>query len=150
MINTKIFRNGLALLASSLLFTPTAGLASSARQGQVENKLIAAAKYLRNSEYLPTHRPVVNRLSRNQVDAFTLELEAGKSYTLVSFCDDACLDIDLGLYDNNGQTLDYDTDYGQYPIVQVTPRGSGKFMVKVGMPHCVSSSCYYGVGIFAK
>jgi hypothetical protein len=41
------------------------------------------------------------------------------------------VDLDMWLYDENGNLIDSDTGPDNIPVVQVTPRWNGKFFIKV-------------------
>ena len=49
-------------------------------------------------------------------------------------CDGDCYDLDLAIYDYNGNLLSYDTAYDAFPVV-VAPY-DGYFYVEVLMPNC--------------
>jgi hypothetical protein len=68
----------------------------------------------------------------------------------VGVCDENCIDLDLKLYDQNGNIIDYDTGEDNTPLVTVTPDRPRGFKIKVEMSTCNVSSCDYGVGIFPR
>jgi len=80
----------------------------------------------------------------------TLNLHAGTTYALIGVCDQDCTDIDLRLYDSDGDEVDSDLKTDDKPIVQIAPRVTGEYRVKVTMASCSTSPCFYGVGVYGK
>ncbi|MFT7543138.1 MAG: hypothetical protein ACI9K5_004122, partial [Gammaproteobacteria bacterium] len=72
----------------------------------------------------------VDKVQAGDSDIWTLTLSAGSSDHIVV---DGSVDTDLDiyLYDENGNLLDYDDDLTDYCIVDVTPRWTGKFTLKI-------------------
>ncbi|CCQ70100.1 hypothetical protein CWATWH0402_2981 [Crocosphaera watsonii WH 0402] len=103
-----------------------------------------------NGGYRPSHDPVVNSLRDDSYRNGSISLDSGESYAIIGVCDEDCHDLDLHLYDGNGHLVDSDTSSDDTPIVQVSPRWSGSFRVKVSMPGCSDSPCYYGIGVFSR
>lgn len=60
-------------------------------------------------------------------------LYAGNSYKLVAAgCEDA-YDVDIAVFDENGNFIDGDDDTEQVAVADVTPKWSGTFFVKITM-----------------
>jgi hypothetical protein len=89
-----------------------------------------------------------DQLEDNASNVLPLILEEGVSYAIVGVCDKDCGDIDLALYDENDSQVSLDEERDAYPIVEVTPQWTGDFNLKVDMPNCPASYCYYGIGLF--
>jgi hypothetical protein len=68
----------------------------------------------------------------------------------VGVCDNDCSDLDLVLYDADGDQVDSDVQTDDVPIVQVTPRETMRYRVKVLMPTCKTNPCWYGIGVYGK
>ncbi|MGA7935472.1 MAG: hypothetical protein WCA35_18115, partial [Kovacikia sp.] len=71
-------------------------------------------------------------------------------YGLIGVCDRDCRDLDLRLYDENGNLVAADTSSDDTPFVSLTPRWSGQFYLRVDMANCRANYCYYGVGVFGR
>lgn len=139
-----------ALLASAIVMTPSTALANRFTN-QVRAQLVRAAYALGlGGGYKLTHEPSVSTLRDNGYRYITLRLYRGVSYQIVGVCDEDCRDIDLLLYDGNGNLIDSDTSSGDVPSVSVRPRWTGSFRIRVNMHRCYASSCYYGVGVFGR
>jgi hypothetical protein len=142
-------KTAIALFSGIVLLTPTAALAGRFTD-QVRGQLMQAAISLGIGSYQLTHNPQVDDLRNNQSKTLNINLRSGISYAFVGVCDEDCRDIDLQVYDENGNLVDSDTDTDDYPMVRVNPRWSGRFRVKVTMANCTASTCYYGVGVFGR
>ncbi len=149
-MNTKTtVKVAIALLSSVVLFAPTAALAGRFTD-QVRSQLIQAAAALGLTGYQLSHNPYINRLGDNSSSPIVLNLRGGTSYAMVGVCDEDCSDIDLEIYDSNGNLVDSDTTGNDTPVVTVTPRWTDRFYIKVNMASCSTSPCYYGVGVFGR
>jgi hypothetical protein len=72
-------------------------------------------------------------------------LRSGVEYTFVGACDRDCSDLDLQLFDENGNLIDEDLLRDDVPVVSVTPEWTGRFHVKVIMASCSISPCGYTI-----
>jgi hypothetical protein len=97
-----------------------------------------------------THNDKFDKLNNGQSDSFSFTLRKGTSYKVVSVCDNDCSDLDLTLYDENNNEISKDTSTDSMPIVEVSPKRTGKFSLEVKMYSCNSNPCYYGISILGK
>jgi hypothetical protein len=82
-------------------------------------------------------------LRRGQSAVIATTLSAGNSYTLVAAgCEDA-YDVDLAVYDENGNRIGTDSDTSDVAVVSVTPRWSGTYYLKVTMFNSTSNGAHY-------
>lgn len=100
--------------------------------------------------YSMSHDIYNGRLDNHASTDLTLNLDGGKAYEIWGVCDQDCSDIDMVLYDDNGNEIDSDLLDDDKPLVQVTPRHSGGFRIKVTMAACRANPCRYGVGVWTK
>lgn len=119
-------------------------------RSQVERYLKNSSKNLTDRGYEQTHETQIGSLRDNENESFTLTLHAGTKYALVGKCDDDCHDIDLVLYDADGDQVDSDIENDDYPLVQVTPSETQRYRVKVIMANCQTNPCWYGIGVYGK
>ena len=100
--------------------------------------------------YTMSHDIYMGRLDDDATTNLTLNLDAGKAYEIWGVCDQDCSDIDMVLYDENDNEVDSDLLTDDKPLVEVTPRHSATFRIKVTMANCRANPCRYGVGVWSK
>jgi len=144
----KLFRWRVFAMAAIALVVSTIALAQYV--GQVRNQLDGLMVLAAAIGYEKTHQYVIDALRQGQVDSFDVTLQKGWDYAIASVCDEDCSDIDVTLYDQGGNLIDLDDSEGDLPMVEVRPRWSGVFTVRVRMYSCYSSNCVYGIGVFGK
>ena len=70
-------------------------------------------------------------------------LYVGRQYKLVAAgCEDAA-DVDIRVYDENGNFISGDNDTSVLAVADITPRWSGTFHVKVTMYNSVPNGAHY-------
>ncbi|POZ50884.1 hypothetical protein [Methylovulum psychrotolerans] len=97
-----------------------------------------------------THDAKFDRLDEGDSDSFSFNLRKGNSYKIVSVCDKDCSDLDLALYDENGNKISKDAGIDSMPVVEATPKWTGNFSLKVKMYSCKSNPCYFGISILGR
>ena len=74
----------------------------------------------------------VDNISKGSVDTQTYTLKTGSSYSIVVIGDDERVqDIDLTVLDENSNVIGKDNDSENVAIVQVSPRWTGLFKIRV-------------------
>ena len=139
-----------AVTVALAVLAPTAHAQDNQWRTQVAGYLKRAAQSLSERGYEQTHETQVGSLADDDNDSFTLTLHAGTTYTLVGVCDNDCKDLDLVLYDADGDQVDSDVQADDVPIVQVTPSETMRYRVKVIMATCNTNPCWYGIGAYGK
>ncbi len=79
--------------------------------------------------------------------------EGPGSFTVLGVCDSDCTDIDLTLYDMDGNEIDTDVEVDDFPIVRTGRLASGvrqRFQIEVSMFDCSVTPCRYAVAIFVN
>ncbi len=97
-----------------------------------------------------THNDQFDQLNHGEFKSFNLNLSEGITYKVVSACDADCSDLDLILYDENDNEISRDTETDGTPVLEVTPRWTGKFSLQVKMYSCDRNPCYYGIRVLGK
>ena len=143
-------RVAVAVAATVALLAPSARAQNNQWRTQVEGYLERAAKTLSDKGYAQTHETQVGSLADDENDSFNLTLHAGTTYALVGVCDNDCSDLDLVLYDADGDQIDSDVQSDDVPIVTVTPSETMRYRVKVMMAVCKTNPCWYGIGVYGK
>lgn len=143
-------RAAVAFLLGALLVAPGTAAAQRRWERQVRDQIKRAGRILEDRGYELSHEAYTGSLNNRDSESLTLTLREGSSYALVAVCDEDCSDIDLRLFDPDGDEVDSDVQTDDTPIVQAAPRNTGKYRVKVIMASCSTSPCFYGVGVFSK
>jgi hypothetical protein len=140
-----------ALVAAvGLLLLAPAAHAQDAWVRQVRTQLSAAGGVFEANGYELTHRIYTGALNDDGEEMVQLDLDVGMEYQIMGACDADCSDMDLTLYDGNGNVVDSDMLDDDVPVVSVTVARSGAFHVRVSMAACSSEPCRYGIGIFGR
>ena len=79
---------------------------------------VGGAKYKRSS------------VLAHSTDTYQVTLR-GQESTLITLRGDHDTDLDLYVYDQNGNLVDYDNDYSDSCVCEVTPRWTGNFTIKI-------------------
>lgn len=143
-------RAALAFLLGAALLAPATGEAQSRWERQVRDQIRRAGRILEDRGYELSHDPFTGSLDNHESESLTLNLRSGNDYAIIGVCDEDCSDIDLRLFDEDGDEVDADVETDDNPVVQISPRSSGKYRIKVVMATCSTSPCFYGVGVFSK
>ncbi|HSU17767.1 hypothetical protein [Longimicrobium sp.] len=143
----------LALTAVAGLFVSTTAAAPRQQDEwttQVRRMLQQAGREYESRGYSMTHRIFTGSLGNGDSEMVSIPLDIGTAYQIMGACDTDCSDLDLVLYDPNGNQLDDDLELDDFPIVAANARRSGNYRVKVTMAHCSAEPCRYGLGVFGK
>jgi len=131
-------------------------LAASAAQAQdrweesVRRQLQSVGRSYEERGFRMASEIYQGRLKDDESTTLTVTLDAGKDYVFWGVCDQDCSDIDLVLYDSNGDEVDSDVLSDDQPVVNVSPSREGRYRVKVSMVTCSAEPCRYGVGLWSK
>ncbi|RMG22671.1 MAG: hypothetical protein D6730_15995 [Bacteroidetes bacterium] len=122
----------------------------SAQNDIVEKQVMQIGLLLALDGYELTHEIEYDNLNEGRYDNYYFSLRQGWSYKIYAVCDGDCGDIDICLFDENGNEIDCDETSDDTPIVSVTPRWSGRFRLWVKMYDCDISPCRFGMAVFGK
>lgn len=108
-------------------------------------------RYARQAGY-HTESHDIARSELNQGDSRThrFTLNRNTSYRIYGDCDEDCSDMDFVLYDENGNVVADDELDDSVPIVDVRPRRTARYALKVTMHRCSVEPCAYAIQIFRK
>jgi len=146
-------RIALALVAVAGLFVSTTAAAPRQQDEwvtQVRRLLQQYGHAMEERGYSLTHQIYTGSLDNGASEMVEVNLDIGTLYQIMGACDNDCSDLDLTLYDRNGNEIDSDLQVDDYPVVSVEPNRSGVYRVKVTMARCSAEPCRYGIGIFGK
>ncbi|RMH35909.1 MAG: hypothetical protein D6690_07715 [Nitrospirae bacterium] len=139
----------IALIATISLIGQAYGQTVAYTQ-QVVSQLDRAKAFARERGFQLTHDYHIDQLPTREAGRIVLELQGGVTYTIVGACDNDCRDLDMVLVDENGNIVSEDMQDDDLPVLTVTPRWTGKFMIGVRISMCRQSPCVYGLAVFGK
>ncbi len=137
------------VFGTALITLPALSLAQSAVE-IIEVQFQKANQFLTDEGYSLTHDPIEGQLGRDAYDNLNVNLMNDFVYAIVAVCDNNCTDINLEIYDENNHLIDSDTETDDIPILQVAPKWTGKFDIKVTMVSCSNVPCSYGLRVYGK
>lgn len=117
---------------------------------QVFNQLRRIRNTFTSRGFRSTHDPFIGNLGQGGDETITINLRQGISYAIVGVCDNDCRDLDLEVYDGNGNRLAVDSKADSMPVVSVSPRWNARFTIRAIMPSCSNEPCRYGIEVFGK
>ena len=130
------------------LTLPSALNAQDEFERQVRNQLDAVSETFRNDGYTLAYDIYMGRLDDGDEDAITFDLLRGQTYMIMGVCDTDCSDLDLTLYDSDGDEVDSDLASDDVPIVSVTTDRADTYRVEISMAECSAEPCRFGVGVY--
>jgi len=71
----------------------------------------------------------------------------GQEFVVLAVCDDDCADIDLYLWNEEGDEVGAHTEVGKQPVI-VTDQLEVGYTIEVYMAECAVAPCYFSVGVF--
>ncbi|RNC79509.1 MAG: hypothetical protein ED557_15670 [Balneola sp.] len=93
---------------------------------------------------------IIGTINEGSDNDWTFYLDSSKEYVFQGFCDEDCEDLDLYLYDSEGNEMDSDIEEDDYPVVYLDSERSGRYKVSVTMYSCSVEPCYFGLAVFQK
>jgi hypothetical protein len=86
-------------------------------------------------------------LMRERPKIWTVRLRQGVNYRIYGACDNDCSDLDMEIYDTEGELADRDVATDDTPYVQITPSRSGLHYVRLWVFTCETEPCYAGARV---
>ena len=143
-----------SLMAALLILCTVAALWPSTAKAQVYVDLVweqlKAVQEVAAAGGYGTQNYIIGNLSEGQSDAWTITLYGGYDYMILAACDGDCQDLDIRLYDANGNVIDSDTTEDSVPTITGTVAETARFTIEVDMYECSSGPCYFGFGVFGR
>lgn len=119
-------------------------------EAQVRRQIIKIRAAGVSGGWRETHSNKIETLNQGGSTSFGVTLEKGWGYKLIGICDNDCSDIDMILYDENDNQISRDVGSDSMPMVEVSPKWTGRFFLKVVMARCSNDPCVFGVVILGK
>ena len=139
-------RQVFALACSVLL--PVPALAQDTFEQQVRDQLDAVSASFRDDGYTLVHEIYIGRLDEDGEESVAFDLGRGKTYMIMGVCDTDCSDLDLVLYDGDGDEIDSDLETDDVPLVSVTVDRADSYRLEVTMAACEEEPCRFGIGVY--
>jgi hypothetical protein len=138
------FRRLSGLLIIPLLLLPPTVASGQAPSDRVYDFLESASGF----DLLGTiHEGVLNS---GQNTAITVSFLEGADYMVVGYCDDACTNLDLTLFDSFGEEIQADRLPDSEPILMLTAESTGEFYIQVDAVECSVDGCDFALGILGS
>jgi hypothetical protein len=140
-----------SVLAALVALAPMSKHQQDRWEQQVRRQLDRAADLLSNNhDYTLYREPTMGSLRVNASESATVTLTGGRSYMIVGVCDNDCTDVDLRLYNEDGDMVDSDVAADDTPVVQITPERTARYRIRATMATCSVEPCRYGVGVYVR
>ncbi len=139
-----------AVAFGAMAVAPAAYAQSGEIIRQLSNQLSMARDSYVPNNYRLVRGPDNDLLNEGDSDNYTVTLQGGRSYKLVGVCDNDCSDLDITLYDSDGDVVDRDLLDDDKPVVSVSGKSGGQYRMNVSMAKCSTSVCYYSVAIYGS
>ena len=143
-------RRVLPCLVIAVLLVPAAATAQNQWQRTVRSQVSEHGDFLSSRGYSMSGDVFDGNLKNNYYEDLTIKLQPGTSYAFMGVCDQDCRDIDLRLFDPDGDEVASDVRNDDWPIVSVMPSYTGTYTLRVEMASCSKDPCYYGIGVYTK
>lgn len=119
-------------------------------EGQVRYQIESIHRRVSRSGYTRVVDGHIAQIDADATERFAIDLVAGQEYQIVGVCDNDCTDIDLKLYDPDGNLVDEDVLEDDVPVVTVTPDRDGQYAIEGIMYECQTDFCYIGLAAWAR
>jgi hypothetical protein len=149
MKKTLLFAAALLGLTGVTVTAPTSvGAQSSEYNRQLDEQLRQS-----RSQYLPAGQSLVRGPLGGSLDEggtvnYSFQLVAGRSYTILGVCDNDCSDLDITMYDPQGNEVAQDVLTDDKPVASHTARRSGRYRATISMASCSTGACFYAVAAY--
>jgi hypothetical protein len=117
---------------------------------QIQSQMAIAAHAFRPYGFQFDREVFVDRLGNQGTEDLTVNLRRGEEYVIIGTCDEDCGDLDLKVYDDNGNIIASDNDTDGTPIVHLSPQWSAGFTLRAEMASCGKNPCQYGIGVLSR
>jgi hypothetical protein len=92
---------------------------------------------------------IVDELPEGGWIEYTLSVDEPGFYRIDGACDIDCSDIDLQVYDTDGELLFEDTASDDLPQLAFDTDGAVSFVVAIRMVACATETCVFGLGLYS-
>ncbi len=151
MSNLRKFAKGLYLaLAAFMVMVPNGVSFADRWEQEVLDRLQQVERQFGRDGYRKTHDFFTAKIRPEQSESYSVTLDGGRDYTIVSVCDSDCDNVDLRLLDIDGGLIETDIELNEFPQIATSPSNTMRYQVEVVIPGCRESRCTIGIGIFGR
>jgi hypothetical protein len=143
-------KSAVLALAIACLSVATASAQTNEYRQQLDTQLQASRAQFQNDGFAIAAGPFTGALAAGGKERFTLPVEQGVSYKIVGICDNDCSDVDLRVFNLNGENIGEDVLEDDVPIVDLQPTGTGTVQLEANMITCTSEPCYHAIEVYWK
>src|SRR3954469_17358209 len=127
-MRARVLTAGMALAVAAL----AAPGAAQDQSTQLVDSLLTQARTMADARGLkPTGGVFKGGLNQGGDGSVSVDLQAGRTYTVIGVCDTNCSDFNLTLFDPAGATVVSDVLKDDTPVLAVAPRSSGTYRLKL-------------------
>lgn len=145
-----MWKMGAAVVAAiACIALPAAAQTNSYRQ-QLDQQLQKSRELFQQQGYSVAAGPFTGALPAGGKERFTLPVQSGVSYKLLGICDNDCTDVDLRVFNLNGQNIGEDVTDDDVPLVELQPTGTGTVQIEAQVVACSSEPCYHAIEVYWK
>ncbi|HUF50365.1 MAG TPA: hypothetical protein VMN60_05995 [Longimicrobiales bacterium] len=95
-----------------------------------------------------THTVFTGSLAEGRSLTVNVPLDNAREYFFLGVCDNDCTDLDLKVYDTNGQLVDEDLELDDYPLLNVSAERTGMYRIEIMMVTCSENPCRFGLAAY--
>jgi len=141
---------GISIVLTGAALCATAPVLAQSWSDVRDGQLAAGGAVFAEEGYEPNGFLHDGSMDDGDSDLVTVPLRANTDTVLVGVCDLDCEDLDLIVYDPNGQRVEEDVATDDVPIVIFTPRRTGNYRVTMQMIECTSEPCSYSLQVLTR
>jgi hypothetical protein len=138
-----------AALAAGLIATPVVAQDAGYR-AQLDQQLQKSRDLFRGQGFTVAAGPFTGALQPGAKERFTLPVERGVKYKVLGVCDNDCSNVDLRIFNMNGQNIGEDITDDDIPIVDLEPKVTGTVQLEATMVTCSEAPCYHAIEVYWK
>ena len=136
-------------LVGALSTNPTPAMSQST---EYNRQLDVQLRQSRQS-YLPAGQtlvrgPLGGSLNEGNSVTYSFNFVAGRSYTVLGVCDNDCSDLDITLYDPQGNEVAEDVLTDDKPVASHRATRTGRYRAVLNMASCSTGSCFFAVAAY--
>jgi hypothetical protein len=142
-----MYRAIIAIIVTGLCVALLAPPARASEDEAAECAALGAARLMREGYRLRSHDSDV--LNQGAVMSYDGTFSRGHNYVIFACGDSRAIDLDINLYDEDGQLVARDEQTDNRPVVTVIPRWTGPFRIQVSM-YAARGPAHYTLVVMAK